>query len=104
MQVLYQASDEIGAQLLCDWLRASHICATILNRYQSVYAGELLALQFPVVWILEDEDLWWVRPLPGEFLLRCAGANSGTPWRCACGTEVEVGFDQCWHCSRSRSS
>jgi hypothetical protein len=103
MQVLYQAKDEIEAQLLCDWLGASQVRATVLGRYQSAAAGELPALQFPVVWVLEDAELQRAGQLLEEFLSRRAGTCPGAPWRCTCGTEVEAGFELCWHCGRGRS-
>ncbi len=102
MQALYQAQNEIEAQLLCDWLAASCVRATVLGRYQSAAAGELPALQFPVVWVLDDGDLPRARCLLAEFLERRAASEPEAPWRCTCGIEVEADFDLCWHCGRAR--
>jgi hypothetical protein len=102
MQRLYQAHDEIEAQLLCDYLAASHIAATVLGRYQAAAAGELPALNFPWVWVLEDRDLARARQLLEEFRMRRAGPAGCEPWDCACGTRVEAGFDLCWNCGRER--
>ncbi len=101
MQRLYQAQDEIEAQLVCDYLGNAHIPATVLGRYQSAAAGELPALAFPWVWVLEDRDLARARELLREFLARRRDPR-GEPWTCACGTRVEAEFDLCWHCGRER--
>ncbi len=102
MQRLYQAQDEIEAQLLCDWLGAARIPAQVLGRYQSAAAGELPALAFPWVWVLEDRDLPRARTLLAEFLARRREAPDGPAWTCDCGTRVEAGFDLCWRCGRER--
>ena len=102
MQRLYQAHNEIEAQLLCDYLTASHIAATMLGRYQSAAAGELSALNFPWVWVLEDRDLARARQLLEEFLARRDTPATGGDWQCVCGTLVEAEFDLCWHCGRER--
>ncbi len=102
MQRLYQAQDEIEAQLLCDWLEAARIPARVLGRYQSAAAGELPALAFPWVWVLEDRDLPRARELLAEFLSRRREAPDGPAWTCDCGTRVEAGFDLCWRCGRER--
>jgi len=102
MQRLYQAQDDIDAQLVCDYLTGSHIPATVLGRYQAAAAGELPALNFPWVWVLEDRDLPRARELLRELLARRRGSTATAPWQCACGIEVEAEFDLCWHCGRER--
>lgn len=99
---LYQAQNEIEAQLVCDYLANSHIPATVLGRYQAAAAGELPAVNFPWVWVLEDRDLGRARELLQEFQARRGTASAAEPWQCACGTRVEAEFDLCWHCGRER--
>jgi hypothetical protein len=102
MQRLYQAHDAIEAQLICDYLGNSHIPATVLDRYQSAAAGELPALNFPWVWVLEDRDLARARELLQEFLARRREPSRASPWRCHCGARIEAEFDLCWRCGRER--
>ncbi|RMG34717.1 MAG: DUF2007 domain-containing protein [Gammaproteobacteria bacterium] len=102
MRRLYQAQDEIEAQLLSDYLAASHIPTTVLGRYQSAAAGELSALAFPSVWVLEDRDLPRARVLLAEFLQRRQGPGGAAAWHCECGEQIGPEFDLCWRCGRSR--
>lgn len=102
MHRLYQAQDEFEAQLLRDYLAASHIPATVLGRYQSAAAGELPSLGFPWVWILEDRDLARARSLLAEFLARREEPDRAVSWRCDCGERIGPEFDLCWQCGRGR--
>lgn len=103
MHRFYQAQDEIEAQLLVDYLGASHIRATVLGRYQAGAAGELPALNFPWVWLLEARDLARARQLLEMFRQQRAGAMAQLPWVCSrCGTEIEGSFDLCWRCGAGR--
>lgn len=102
MQKLYQAQDEIEAQLLRDYLAASHIPATVLGRYQAAAAGELPSLSFPWVWILEDRDLSRARALLAEFLQRRQQPDGADAWYCECGECIGPEFDLCWQCGRER--
>ncbi|MGD2082152.1 MAG: DUF2007 domain-containing protein [Chromatiales bacterium] len=103
MQRLYEARDRIEAQLLVDHLGAYGIRAVILGDYLSGAAGELSALVFPAVWLVEDRDLGVARRRLEEFLERLERAPARADWVCpACGTELEGAFDVCWHCGRPR--
>lgn len=96
MQSLYQARDPFEAQLLHDYLRDRHIATVVLGDYLAGAAGQLPALNFPVVWVLEDGDLPRARQLLQEFL---AEGESRGPWRCpACGEVVDGGLLLCWSC------
>jgi hypothetical protein len=100
MQPLYEARDGLQANLLRDHLAAHHIQSVVLGEYLSGGAGELPAVNFPVVWLLEDRDLPRARQLLEDFL---APAAAGGDWRCpACGAEVEGSFELCWQCNRPR--
>jgi len=103
MQRFYQARDDLEAQLLIDYLGASHIRATVLGRYQSGAAGELSALTYPWVWLAEERDLQRAQELLADFQRLQAGAHTAAPWRCAeCGNQVEGQFDLCWQCGAGR--
>ena len=100
----YQAQDELEAQLLIDYLAGWHIQARLLGRYQSGAAGELSAFSFPWVWLLEARDEARARQLLEEFRERRRQRETEQEtWVCdACGTEIEAGFDLCWHCGAER--
>jgi len=103
MQRFYQAQDQFEAQMLIDYLRSSHIQATMLGRYQSGAAGELSAFSFPWVWLIEARDLPRATQLLAQFEQQRAQAAPGGDWTCAqCGAEVEGGFDLCWQCGAER--
>jgi len=103
MQRFYQARDELEAQLLIDFLGASHISATMLGRYQAGAAGELSAFSYPWVCLVEERDLGRARQLLEEFLRRRDEEPATDCWVCRrCGTEVEAQFDLCWHCGAGR--
>jgi hypothetical protein len=103
VQRLYEARDRIEAQLLVDYLGGWGIRAVILGDYLSGAVGELSALSFPAVWVVENRDLEIARRRLGEFLDR-SGATAARPgWDCpACGAEVDAGFDVCWRCGAAR--
>jgi hypothetical protein len=102
MQRFYQARDELEAQLLIDYLRSSHIQATMLGRYQSGAAGELSALSYPWVYLLEGRDLARAQALLEEFRSR-PGDSALRAWDCPqCGNRIEAQFDLCWHCGTGR--
>ena len=103
MQRFYQAQDELEAQLLIDFLATSHIRATILGRYQSGAAGELSAVTYPWVWLVEARDQARATELLQDFKHQQSGASGGSPWRCpACGNQVDGEFDLCWQCGAGR--
>jgi len=103
MQRFYQVRDELEAQLLIDYLGASHIKATMLGRYQAGAAGELSAMTEIWVWLVEARDQARASELLAEFQQRQSGDGEGRAWRCArCGNEVEAEFDLCWQCGAGR--
>jgi len=100
MQLLYQASDALQANLLKDHLAAHHIRSVVLGDYLSGAAGELSAINFPAVWLVEDRDLLRAGQLLDQFLAPLEPAGD---WRCpACGAEVEGEFALCWQCNSLR--
>jgi len=99
MKRLYQARDTLEATLLRDYLGTRHIPAVIHGEYLTGGAGELSALQFPEIWV-EDEDLARARALLDEFLQQ--PADKGV-WRCSrCDEVIEGQFDICWNCGTPR--
>jgi hypothetical protein len=100
MKPLYEARDRIEAQLLKDYLAARHIQTIIQGEYLSGAAGELPAMQFPVIWVLEDRDYARGRELVEECL---AEQQAGAAWYCRrCGERSEGQFQACWNCGASR--
>ena len=100
MQMLYQAADALQATLLRDHLAAHHIRSVVLGDYLSGAAGELSAINFPTVWLLEERDLSRARQLLDVFL---APQPPASDWRCpACGAEVDGEFALCWRCNTPR--
>lgn len=100
MKKLYQAKDRIEAQLLKDYLATRRIATVTQGDYLSGAAGELPALQFPELWLLEERDYPLARRLVKEFFN--AGAESG-PWQCPrCGEISEGQFQLCWKCGCAR--
>lgn len=100
MKPLYEARDRIEAQLLKDYLAARHIQALIQGEYLSGAAGELPAMQFPVIWVLEDRDYSRGRELVDECL---AEPVVGAAWHCPqCGEQSEGQFQACWNCGTAR--
>jgi len=101
MQKLYECRDRLQAQMLRDALAAHHIHTVILGDYLSGAAGELSAIQFPVLWVVEHEDYALARELINRYL--DAPEPDRLPWRCSrCGEMVEATFDLCWNCSTPR--
>jgi len=101
MQKLYECRDRLQAQMLHDALAAHHIHTVILGDYLSGAAGELSALQFPVLWVVEGKDYDLARQLLVRYL---QDPRPDQPaWRCPqCGEMVEATFDICWNCSTIR--
>lgn len=98
----YEARDELEAQLLIDYLADAHIEATVLGRYLSGAAGELSAMSFPMVWLVENQDETRAKQLLNEFLQR-RQASDAADWVCShCGTRIEGEFDLCWQCGVAR--
>lgn len=87
--------------MLHDALASHHIETVILGDYLSGAVGELCALQFPVIWLVEDEDYSLGRRLVDRYLEN--PAHTAPSWRCTqCGETVDEGFDLCWNCSSPR--
>ncbi len=100
MKKLYQARDRIEAQLLKDFLASRHINTVVQGDYLSGAAGELPALMFPVLWVLDERDVARGRELIKAFSRL---KPEGTGWRCTdCGESNERQFDLCWHCGSCR--
>jgi len=100
MKKLYQARDRIEAQLLKDFLASHHIDTVVQGDYLSGAAGELPALMFPVIWVLDERDVPRGRELIEAFNCR---NPEGAGWRCVdCGEFNEGQFDLCWHCGSCR--
>ena len=102
MKRLYQARDRIEAQMLKDFLISHNLQAVVLGDYLSGAAGELPALQFPAVWLIDEGDSFQGQQLLEQFLARGRVENE-EGWLCRhCGAAVDAGFEICWNCSTPR--
>jgi len=103
MQQLYQARDRLEAQQLSDLLKEAQIDAVVLGELLTGAAGELSALNFPTVWVVDNGQIVRARGVLASFLSRQTEAVEGQPWRCAsCGVEVDAEFALCWNCGGGR--
>jgi hypothetical protein len=104
MKQLYEAADRIEAQMLKDFLAGRHIETVITGDYLAGGAGELSALQFPLLWVVEDRDLEIASMWLQEFLnVRESSAVQKIDWQCGhCGELIEGQFDLCWRCGTPR--
>jgi hypothetical protein len=94
---LRQAPNIAIAALWVDVLQEAGIAASVQRQFLSSAAGELPPDQcLPEIWILHDEQEDSARALLAELL-----SLPQRHWRCACGEEVEGGFESCWNCGRA---
>ncbi|MDF1529465.1 MAG: DUF2007 domain-containing protein [Sedimenticola sp.] len=101
MRKLYECRDRLQAQMLLDDLESHHIEVVILGDYLTGAAGELSAIQFPVLWVVQDDDYTRGRQLIDEYLAESIQASAA--WQCArCGELIEGGFEICWNCLSPR--
>ena len=95
---LYQARDQVEAQLLKDYLFRQGVEAVILNDFLSGAAGGVPANIYPTLWLLEQRELDKARRLTEQFFRQ--RTESGAPWVCeVCGVSVDAGFEVCWNCA-----
>jgi len=103
MLKFYEASDSLEARQLIDALAAHRIEATVLGEYLSGAAGELPALNFPWVWLINNDDLSAAQHVLDGFLASRGNLPRPGPWVCAtCGAQVDAGFEICWQCGSCR--
>jgi hypothetical protein len=103
MLKFYEARDSLEARQLVDALAAHHIEATVLGEYLSGAAGELSALNFPWVWLINNGDLKIAQDVLEGFLASRGSLPAKGPWVCsACGAQVDAGFEICWQCGEAR--
>ena len=96
MLKLAQAPNIAIATLWVDFLRDAGVDASVQRYYLGAAAGHLPPDQcLPEIWIKHDEQKERARTLLAEL----ADAPQRR-WRCACGEQVEGGFEQCWQCGR----
>lgn len=100
MQQLYQALDSLEAQRLIDRLADERIESVVLGEHLLGGAGELSALNFPTVWVVDTEQLMRARDVLTSFLSQQQEVVSGAAaWNCsACGVNVDAEFALCWNC------
>ena len=99
MLKFYEARDSLEARQLVDALAAHAIEATVLGEHLSGAAGELPAVNFPWVWLINNDDMPAAQAVLDGFLASRGSLPKRGPWVCpACGAEVDAGFDICWQC------
>jgi hypothetical protein len=103
MLKFYEARDSLEARQIIDALTAHRIEATVLGEYLSAGAGELSAINFPWVWLINNEDLFAAQRVLDGFLASRGNLPRPGPWVCAnCQAQVDAGFDICWKCGAAR--
>lgn len=104
MLKFYEARDSLEARQLIDALDAHRIEATVLGEYLSGGAGELSALNFPWVWLINNDDLPAAQGVLDGFLASRGSLPKKGPWVCpGCGAQVDAGFEICWQCGKARA-
>ena len=94
MRRLVQAPNGAIAALWGDMLCQAGIAATVQRQFLSGAAGELPPDQcLPEIWLTHDHD-----EAAARALLREIQHVRQHHWHCACGEEVEGGFESCWRC------
>jgi hypothetical protein len=84
------------AALWVDMLRQAGIDASMQRYFLGAAAGELPPDQcLPEIWLLHDEQ-----EAAAQLLLAQLQQVPQRRWHCACGEEVEGGFESCWQCGR----
>ena len=97
MRRVTQAPNLAIAALWVDTLQEAGIAATVQRQFLSGAAGQLPPDQcLPEIWITHDEQ-----EEAAHALLRALMDLPQRRWRCACGEEVEGGFESCWQCGRA---
>jgi hypothetical protein len=94
MRRIQQAPNIAIAALWVDILREAGIDASVQRYYLGAVAGQLPPDQcLPEVWVKHDEQ-----EARAKALLQSLRELPQRKWRCACGEDVEGGFESCWQC------
>jgi hypothetical protein len=84
------------AALWVDTLREAGIEASVQREFLAGAAGQLPPDQcLPEIWIAHQEQ-----EAAALALLQQLQSLPQRSWRCACGEQVEGGFESCWNCGR----
>ena len=93
---LTQAPNIAIAALWVDALRHAGIEASMQRYFLGAAAGELPPDQcLPEIWLLHEEQ-----EARAQALLKDLHEVPQRRWICACGEDVEGGFESCWQCGR----
>tara|TARA_Y100001935_G_scaffold222867_2_gene197905 strand:+ start:1521 stop:1838 length:318 start_codon:yes stop_codon:yes gene_type:complete len=99
MKRIYQAKDDIEAQLIIDYLKQSSVEAVVFDQYQSGAAGELSAVKFPWIWLLRPKDFPYAKQLIDQYQENDNRDNNEISWECGnCDLLIEGQFNICWNC------
>jgi hypothetical protein len=97
MRRLVQAPNLAIAALWADTLQQAGIAARVQRQFLAGAVGELPPDQcLPEIWLVHDEQ-----EAAARALLRELTDLPQRRWTCACGEEVEGGFESCWSCGRA---
>lgn len=101
---LYEAQNSWEARLLIDHLEQYQIKAEVFGELLNGAAGELCAMAYPAVWVMNNADLPRAKDLLSDFLQRSERGPLSGPWKCTgCAAEVDAEFEICWQCGRVRN-
>jgi hypothetical protein len=93
---LTQAPNIAIATLWVDVLTQAGFEASVQRHFLAAAAGGLPPDQcLPEVWLVHDEHEPQARALLDELRVQ-----PQRRWLCACGEQVEGGFESCWQCGR----
>jgi len=94
MRRLAQAPNLAIATVWAHALREQGVSATVQREFLGAVMGQLPPDQcLPEIWIDDEAQYELARQLLHELQHRPQRS-----WLCACGEQVEGGFEQCWQC------
>jgi len=97
MLKIYDAENQLDAQLILDDLLSAGMEALIKGQFLSGAAGELPAAGLITVWLLNEEDESKGRAMVDEFESR--KNHVSPPQKCpGCSESIEGNFVVCWNC------
>ncbi|MFN3628476.1 MAG: DUF2007 domain-containing protein [Casimicrobiaceae bacterium] len=100
MERLCRAPSLALAQIWCDVLNRAGIEVTLQRLYQQGVAGDIPLDQVdPELWLMDEAQF-----ARAQELLSVLKNPPQRRWFCACGEEIEGGFEQCWNCGAMRLS
>jgi len=98
MKRLCQAPDRALAQIWADVLTRAGIAVSVERLFLPGAVGDIPPDQaMPELWVHDEAQF-----ARAAELLRALRDPPQRRWFCACGEEIEGGFEQCWNCGAMR--